>query len=70
MGFQPVVPEGSPFTLQNIPFGVVSTQQDPSPRCATAIGDYAVDLKSLSSSGFFNDSVVKEALSQVCPNVH
>lgn len=67
MGFKPVVSEGSPFTLQNIPFGVVSTQQDPSPRCATAIGDYAVDLRSLSNSGFFKDSEVKEALSQVRP---
>ena len=45
MGFSPNVPEGCPFTLDNIPFGVISTVADPRPRCATAIGDYAVDLQ-------------------------
>jgi len=33
-----------PFSLHNIPFGVISTSDDSTPRCATAIGDYAVDL--------------------------
>lgn len=34
----------SPFTLDNIPFGVISTESDPKPRGATALGDYAIDL--------------------------
>jgi len=33
-----------PFSIQNIPFGVISTSDDSTPRCATAIGNYAVDL--------------------------
>ena len=65
MGFKSTVSEGSPFTLQNIPFGVFSTEQDPTPRCATAIGDFALDLRNLSKSGLFKDSSVTEALAQV-----
>jgi fumarylacetoacetase len=38
------VAEDSPFTLHNIPFGVISTDANPLPHCATAIGDYALDL--------------------------
>jgi fumarylacetoacetase len=33
------------FPIQNIPFGIISTHQDHTPRAATAIGSYAVDLK-------------------------
>jgi hypothetical protein len=32
-----------PFTLQCLPFGVISTK-DSEPRCAVAIGDHAIDL--------------------------
>jgi hypothetical protein len=59
----------SPFTIDNIPFGVFSTKDDPTPRCATAIGEFAVDLRALSSAGFFSDvddvDAVTHALSQV-----
>ena len=44
MPFKVTVPAGSPFTLHNIPFGVISTEAKPQLRCATAIGDYALDL--------------------------
>ncbi|KAF2814482.1 fumarylacetoacetate hydrolase [Mytilinidion resinicola] len=44
MGFTVTIPEGSSFTLHNIPFGVISTDANPEPHCATAIGDYALDL--------------------------
>lgn len=33
-----------PFSIDNIPFGIISTSSDLAPRCATAIGDFAVDL--------------------------
>ena len=44
MGFMPEIPQGCPFTIGNIPFGVISTTETPEPHCATAIGDYALDL--------------------------
>lgn len=44
MAFKAPIPEDSPFTLQNIPFGVISTDSNPKRRCATALGDYAIEL--------------------------
>lgn len=44
MAFKISVSADSPFTLDNIPFGVISTESDPKARCATALGDYAIDL--------------------------
>lgn len=44
-------PPGSPFSLANIPFGVISTTAKPNPRCATAIGPYALDLSSHTEEG-------------------
>lgn len=70
MGYQPQIADNSPFTLRNIPFGVISTKDDKTPRPATAIGDDAIDLRALSRSGFFKDTAVADALSQVSlPNV-
>jgi fumarylacetoacetase len=65
MGSLPHIGEKTPFTLDNIPFGVISTSNEASPRCATAIGDYAVDLHALSKHGIFQDKSVAEALSQL-----
>ena len=45
MGFTPTVPTGSPFTFDNVPFGVISTGNNTRPRCAVAIGDHALDLE-------------------------
>lgn len=42
--FTPHIPDGTPFTLNNIPFGIISTDTNPQPRGATAIGGHAVDL--------------------------
>src|SRR3954466_2327719 len=39
----------SDFSLANIPFGIVSTTDDPAPHAAIAIGDYVLDLKVLLS---------------------
>ncbi|KAF9638208.1 Fumarylacetoacetase [Lasiodiplodia theobromae] len=61
MGFTPDIAEGSPFTLANIPFGVFSTAAVLRTSCATAIGDYALDLRKLSEKGIFKDRQVSEA---------
>lgn len=44
------------FPIQNIPFGVFYPRLDhtKTPRCATRIGDYAVDLAYFEKRGFFN----------------
>jgi fumarylacetoacetase len=68
MGSLPHMAEETPFTLDNIPFGVISTSNDASPRCATAIGDHAIDLHVLIKHGIFQDQSVAEALSQ--PNLN
>lgn len=48
------------FSLDNVPFGVASFSRKPadngiSPRCCTAIGDYAVDLSLLAAVGLFRE---------------
>lgn len=59
----------SPFTLDNIPYGIISTADNFRPRCATAYKDYVVDLSLLEGDGLF-DSIpgFKNNLifSQVC----
>lgn len=51
MGLSIDIPLGCPFTIHNIPFGVISTEEEPAPRCATAIGNYAIDLVAYSARG-------------------
>jgi fumarylacetoacetase len=46
----PDVAAESPFSLANIPFGIISTQGDPTLRAAVAIGSHVLDLKVLSES--------------------
>jgi fumarylacetoacetase len=41
----------SDFSLNNIPFGIFSTR-DRSPRVASAIGDFVIDLKMAADLGF------------------
>ncbi|KAH8885455.1 Fumarylacetoacetase [Thozetella sp. PMI_491] len=43
------VDASSDFSLANIPFGIITTANDPAPRAATAIGDYVLDLKAIVS---------------------
>lgn len=43
-----------PFTLANLPWGVISTPGT-SPRCALAIGDHAIDLTKYASTGRLAD---------------
>jgi len=40
-----------PYTLQNLPYGVISTDSKPKPRCAVAIGQYALDLAEYAKAG-------------------
>jgi fumarylacetoacetase len=53
------IPEDSPFSIANIPFGVISTSKSPTPHIAVAIGDFALDLKVFTDSDGF--SLLKEA---------
>ena len=46
--------EASNFPVQNIPFGVFSSAAN-GPRCATAIGNNAVDLCVLADAGLLSD---------------
>lgn len=48
------VPANSDFPIQNLPFGIVKTAQL-SPRVATRIGDYAVDIKTLFVLGYMEN---------------
>lgn len=48
------ISKDSPFSLANIPFGVISTKSSSTPRPAIAIGDYALDLFAFASAGGFS----------------
>jgi fumarylacetoacetase len=48
------IPRRCPFSLANIPFGIISTASSPDPRPAVAIGEYALDLRAFASHGGFN----------------
>lgn len=48
------VPANSDFPIQNLPFGIVKTSQL-SPRVASRIGDFAVDLKTLFVLGYMEN---------------
>ncbi|RYP08014.1 hypothetical protein DL764_002160 [Monosporascus ibericus] len=45
------VPENSAFSVLNIPFGVISTENDESHRPGVAIGDHVLDLRKLVDLG-------------------
>ena len=47
------IPSGSDFTLANLPYGVFSSGFSEH-RIGTAIGDYALDLKTLAQEGVFS----------------
>ncbi|KAI7359395.1 hypothetical protein KC320_g446 [Hortaea werneckii] len=44
-----------PYTLANLPYGVISTPTNPKPRCAVAIGNHAIDLAAYAKPGRFFD---------------
>jgi len=45
----------SPFSLANIPFGIISTSAEPSPRPATVLGSHVLDLRAFASGNGFRD---------------
>jgi hypothetical protein len=51
MGLQIIISPDSPFTIDNIPFGVIKTAKESRPRCASAIGDFAIDLSLYAQRG-------------------
>jgi fumarylacetoacetase len=52
------VSQDSPFSIANIPFGVITTQKTQKPHIAVAIGDHALDLKLFADGDGF--SLLKE----------
>ena len=55
------VPENSDFPIQNIPFGIIKPENQ-TPRLATRIGDFAIDLLRVSELGFFSDLELPKAI--------
>ncbi|KAL4922388.1 hypothetical protein BDW62DRAFT_52326 [Aspergillus aurantiobrunneus] len=43
----------TPFPIDNLPYGVISTPDNPTPRCATALDNDAIDLSALEKDGHF-----------------
>jgi len=48
-----VVSSESHFPIENLPYGVFSTEDNKSPRVGVAIGEYVLDLSVLEEEGFF-----------------
>lgn len=48
------IPDKCPFSLANIPFGIISTPSRPKPLPAIAIGEYALDLARFTSQNGFS----------------
>ncbi|KAF7617477.1 hypothetical protein AFLA_006400 [Aspergillus flavus NRRL3357] len=61
----------TPFPIENLPYGVISTPSEPTPRCATAFEDYAIDLNELQRDGFFDSipGMIDGAFSKPALNV-
>jgi len=45
----------SPFTIQNLPYGIISTKDNPRPYQAIAYKEYAIDVGMLETHGVFDD---------------
>src|SRR5579862_6698812 len=54
MSYIPVAKD-SHFSLKNIPFGIFSSKDNSTPRPATAIGEFVLDLSILAKEGAFNN---------------
>jgi hypothetical protein len=48
------VDRDSQFPIQNIPLGIFSTKANPTPRAATVIGDWVLDLALLEHEQVFD----------------
>ncbi|USK70903.1 fumarylacetoacetase [Peribacillus asahii] len=54
------VNQNSHFPIQNLPYGVFSTENNKTPRIGVAIGEYVLDLSVLEKEGFFNDIITED----------
>jgi fumarylacetoacetase len=51
------IPPESDFPIQNLPYGIFSTKENPSPRMCTRLGDFVVDLAFLDEQKLFDQPV-------------
>ncbi|KAI9367245.1 hypothetical protein BJX61DRAFT_335078 [Aspergillus egyptiacus] len=58
------IPKNSPFSLANIPFGIITSPKVTSKVAAVAIGDYALNLSTFASAGGFSQ------LPTIQPHLH
>ena len=56
------IPSVTDFPLQNLPFGVIIPQNESTPRLASRIGDYAIDLLRVSELGYFADFNIPKSI--------
>lgn len=54
------VPEDSHFPIQNLPYGIFSTDSNWVPRVAVAIGDFVLDLSEIHKAGLFSKTSFAE----------
>ncbi|MBN6886038.1 fumarylacetoacetase [Cytobacillus horneckiae] len=54
------VHETSHFPIQNLPYGIFSTEENQNLRVGTAIGEYVLDLSILENKGFFKGVIATE----------
>ncbi len=62
------VAETSDFPIQNLPFGMFTTRDDPVPRAGVAIGDHIVDLVAVHDSGvmrFPSEDMLRGSLNEL-----
>ncbi|KAH8690795.1 putative 2-hydroxyhepta-2,4-diene-1,7-dioate isomerase [Talaromyces proteolyticus] len=52
------IPDDSPFSMANIPFGIFSTKSNTERRAGAAIGTLVIDLSVLETHGFFADCLL------------
>ena len=53
--------ESSPFSMQNLPFGIFSTKKQQARRAGVAISDQVLDLKAASRVGLFTGPALGKA---------
>lgn len=59
------VPDDSEFPLENLPWGIFSTQDDPKNRIGVALGDTVVDVAQLAAAGLFSGPILSGELGAV-----
>lgn len=53
------------FSINNIPFGIASSESHPNRAVVTRLDDTVIFLDEVAGSGYFADAAVEEAFSQV-----